>query len=76
MVLPQVDVSGEAARAGTWRHDFWRHLAREGVERALAEMAPENRAEAETLDIWLPPGGADFEVALAYDFEEIGRAHV
>lgn len=68
-VLPQADVSGEHARGGNWKHDFWGEASREGVERALAAVAADNRDEAVGLDVWLAPSKAYFEVALAYDFE-------
>lgn len=67
-VLPRVEVTGEAAQLGTWRHLFFANL-RHGLDEALLSVPEEYRAACEAIDVSSFAGLESFEseLALVYD---------
>lgn len=67
-VLPRVEVTSEAAQAGTWKHLFFSNL-RHGLDEALQSVPVEYRAACEAIDISSFAGLDNYEaeVPLVYD---------
>ena len=69
-VLPRLEISGEAAQAGTWKHAFFAGL-RKGLPAALELVPPEYREACEAIDVSSFAALEHFEseVALVYDVQ-------
>ena len=67
-VLPKLEISGEAAQRGTWKHVFFSNL-RHGLDEALQSVPEEYRAACEAIDVssFKELDAFESEVALVYD---------